>query len=64
MSDMEQLLSRFSRQIADGPVDEIWISKFEVDYAYGKIGKSNGPVCFRRHRRTFHRIVLICGQIV
>ena len=30
------MISRFSRKIADGPADEIWISKFDLDYAYGQ----------------------------
>ena len=34
MPNMEELNSR---KIADGPADEIWISKFDVDYAYGQI---------------------------
>ena len=35
MPNMEELISRISRKIADGPADEIWISKF--DYAYGQL---------------------------
>ena len=34
---MEELISRRSRKIADGPADEIWISKFVLDYAYGQL---------------------------
>ena len=33
---MEELISRFSRKTADGPADETWISKFDLDYAYGQ----------------------------
>ena len=32
MPNMEELISRISRKIADGPTDEIWISKFDLDY--------------------------------
>ena len=35
--NMEELISRTSRKIADGPADEIWISKFDLDYAYGQL---------------------------
>ena len=35
--NMEELISRISRKIADGPADEIWISKFDLDYAYGRL---------------------------
>ena len=34
---MEELISRISRKIADGPADKIWISKFDLDYAYGQM---------------------------
>ena len=37
MPNMEDLNSRISRKIADGPADEIWISKFDLDYAYGHL---------------------------
>ena len=37
MPKMEELISRISRKIADGPADEIWISKFDLDYAYGQL---------------------------
>ena len=37
MPHMEDLLSRISRKIADGPADEIWISKFDLDYTYGHL---------------------------
>ena len=36
MPNMEELISRISRKIADGPADEIWISKLDLDYAYGQ----------------------------
>ena len=34
---MEELVSRISRKIADGPTDEIWASKLDLDYAYGQL---------------------------
>ena len=37
MPNMEELISRISRKIADGPADEIWISKLDLDYAYGQL---------------------------
>ena len=35
--NMEELISKTSRKIADGEADEIWISKFDLDYAYGQL---------------------------
>ena len=37
MPNMEELISRISRKTADRPADEIWISKFDLDYAYGQL---------------------------
>ena len=37
MPNMEELISRISRKIADGAPDQIWISKFDLDYAYGQM---------------------------
>ena len=37
MPNMEELISRISRKIADRPADEIWISKFDLVYAYGQL---------------------------
>ena len=34
MSNMEELISRISRKIADAPADEIWTSKLDLDCAY------------------------------
>ena len=34
MHNMEELISRICRKVADGTADEIWISKFDVDYGY------------------------------
>ena len=37
MPNMEELLSRISRKISDGKRGEIWISKLDLDYAYGQV---------------------------
>ena len=37
MPNTAELISRISRKIADGPADEIWISKFDLDYEYGQL---------------------------
>ena len=37
MPKMEELISRISRKIADGLADDVWISKFNIDYSYGKL---------------------------
>ena len=37
MPNMEKLISRTSRKTVDGPADEIWISKFDLDYVYGQL---------------------------
>ena len=37
MPNMEELISRISRKIADGPADEIWTSQLDLDYAYGQL---------------------------
>ena len=37
MPNMEELISRISRKTADGPADEIWISKFHLNYASGQL---------------------------
>ena len=37
MPNMVELISRISRKIADGPADEIWISKIDLDYACGQL---------------------------
>ena len=41
MPNMEELISRISKKIADGPVDETCISNFDLDYAYGQLQFSN-----------------------
>ena len=35
--NMEELISRVSRKVAEEPADEIWISKFDLDYAYDQL---------------------------
>ena len=48
MPNMEELISRISRKIADGLADEIWISKFELDYANGQlISVQRSPELYR-----------------
>ena len=37
MPNMEELLSRISRRKTDGETDTIWISKLDLDYAYGQL---------------------------
>ena len=37
MPNMGDLTSRISRKIADGPADELWISKFDLNYAYAQL---------------------------
>ena len=37
MPNMEELMLRTFRKKADGPADENWISKLDLDYAYGHI---------------------------
>ena len=44
MPNMEELISRISRKIADGEADEIWISKFDLDYAYGQLPLSKNAM--------------------
>ena len=44
MPNMEELLSRISRKITDGEADEIWISKFDLAYAYGQIPLSKNAM--------------------
>ena len=37
MPNIVELIARRSRKSADGPADETWISKFDLDYAYGQL---------------------------
>ena len=37
MPNMEELISRISRKITEGTQGEIWISKLDLDYAYGQL---------------------------
>ena len=41
---MAVLISIISRIIADGEADEIWISKFDLDYAYGQLSLSKNAM--------------------
>ena len=34
---MEELISRISRKISEEQEGEIWVTKLEIDYAYGQI---------------------------
>ena len=47
MPNMEELISRTSRKTADAPADEIWISKFDLDYAYGQLKLSRRAMDLR-----------------
>ena len=44
MPNMEELISRMSRKIADSEADEIWIAKFDLDYAYGQLPLSKNAM--------------------
>ena len=46
MPNMKELISRISRKLADGEADEVCISKFDLDYAYGQLplSKNRGPM--------------------
>ena len=44
MPNMEELSSKVSTKIADGPADEIWISKFDLDYAIGQLQLSKRAI--------------------
>ena len=37
MPNMEELTSRISRKMENGPSAETWISKFDLDFAYGQL---------------------------
>ena len=43
-AEYEELISRMSRKIVDGEADEIWISKFDLDYAYGQLPLSENAM--------------------
>ena len=43
-AEYEELISRMSRKIVDGEADEIWISKFDLDYAYGQLPLSKNAM--------------------
>ena len=37
MRNVGELTSIFSRKLTDGPEDEVWISTFDLGYAYGQL---------------------------
>ena len=37
MPNMEELISKISRENAHRPADESWTSKLDLDYAYGQL---------------------------
>ena len=37
MPNDEELISRKSREVVDGPADKFWISKVDLDYVYGNL---------------------------
>ena len=43
MPNMEQLISPISTKTGDEPVDESWIPKLALDYAYGQLQLSEKP---------------------
>ena len=47
MPNIEKLVSKLSRKVSDGPADEIWISKFVLDYAYGQLHLSKRAMDLR-----------------
>ena len=57
MPNMEELVPRISRKIADGAADEIQISKFDLDYQYGllqtNLKESNGTKHICSYRGEF-----------
>ena len=61
MPNMEKLIIWISRKIAHGATDQIWVSKYYLDYAYGQlvIKTRNGPLHICNNRRQFHRILKI-----
>ena len=44
MPNMKELTSRISRKIADEEADEIWIAKFDLDYANGQLPLSKNAM--------------------
>ena len=46
MPNMGKLISRITRKIADGTANEIWISQFDLDYAYGQLQLSKRAMDF------------------
>ena len=67
MPNMEELISRVSRKISDGNNDTIWISKLDLDYAYGQLeltNKAKNLCIFHNYRRRFHRILQILERLL
>ena len=61
MPNMEELISKISSKITHGN-GEIWMSKIDLDYAYGQsksIGECIQTLCFRHYWRRFHRTLPI-----
>ena len=48
MPNNDEWRSKISRQIADGSADEIWITKFDLNYEYGQLelSKRAMKLCF------------------
>ena len=44
MQNKEERISRFSIKIANGPADEIWISKLDIEYAFGELQLSKNAM--------------------
>ena len=40
MPNIEESITRISRKIADGPADENWFAKIDLDYASGQLNLS------------------------
>ena len=62
---MEEVISRTLKKIADGPSDEIGISKFDLKLRLQSLTvfkKGNEPQHFRGQCRKFHRILPICRR--
>ena len=62
MPNMDELISRISRTIANGATDQIWISKFDLDADVCPttvIEARNGPMHICNNRRQLHRLLQI-----
>ena len=57
MPNMEEFISKISRKNTVGPADDIWISKFDLDEAYGQLKLSRdarNPCIFALIGEHFH----------